>query len=1233
MAQQPESEMSTFYPLTPFGVPADITRAPLSYRIRLWVAVLALVAFLGGYLALCAWFVFSAYQSFFILFGHGRMNTLRAAAFGFVALILAVLLLKALFRRTRVVPSGLLEVDASEEPELFRFLYRLADDAGAPRPHRVYVSARVNAGVFYDSSLVNLFLPAKKSLEVGLGLVNVLNLSEFKAVLAHEFGHFAQRSMAVGRWVYVAQGVVAEVVRGRDRFDEFILSQDRIRIPILGPLFRLSLWSLRSVLETAFIPVVLLERALSREMEFQADRVAVALTGSDPLIHALHRLEPADLALEEATRIASVVACARGVQLPDLFEVQELVLEESRRVLEDPHYASVPDIPESRRAAHRIFQKEMANPLQMWASHPANSEREQNAKGRYVESALDARSAWVLFQDPAGLRRELSDYVYERSPGSEDLVFGTSRDARKAVRQRFDRRVFEPRYRGVYLERSPVLRAADAASLFGERPEAPPQRAAVLNELTRLYPSRLRQADEAEKAAHDDACRRAHLAAARSLGLDWEKYLQRLIRLLHYATHTSADLSDAYDCWRSEVAVALASRRVTKRAQLRLARAGAELHAVLERVHSQRRKVKIPAAVADRLGVVHWDELLRERFDLKPPAEDAALEWFRLGESWFREYSAVVGALRDDALEALLDAEDWVAENFRKGIRLSAPSPASVPKRYVTRVPGSERERSERLPVWDRFLLGKGLVPGTLRFGVAGSILACVAGFSGMGASSDVVVLNGLGCPVSVDIGDRQVTLEPGRSERVRVTALQSLRIDAKAYGETIDSDTFHIEQPGGVYVYNVAGAASLMESTVSYGSAHATKPSRLLGAPRWYVSKAEYTLEKPPETLSVGSGGVQRQVIEALDSTSARLLLSTAEADEQQRMIEAHATWDAAESVSLREWLTLAASRLSNAEEIFERRRARDPLEVETLRIQQDVARARGTLQETCKKQVRLAELHPENSGLAYLRARCVEDEAEQAKAFDVALTRFPNDPWLMNAVAWNQLDRGEYTQAMATLESLRRGAPRLQDESVLLIARLRRVTDSSLGMAVLKAESTSLEQMLLIERGGRLADLNRGFYHLARGEFRDAVAQVETDPVGLPRVLRLVGASQGAPEDLVARAAALEPEEGMNGDTLFPALALAARFRMDRTPYIKFAEELQGKDSAMLLALLDNDAETLKDTARMEKVLKDLPMQARASAYVLACSYLGERAPLAWRKFVMNWYFAPERPYFSVE
>ena len=91
-----------------------------------------------------------------------------------------------------------------------------------------------------------------------------------------QFGHFGQRSMAVGRWVYIAQQIASHIIAKRDALDSFLrgLSRVDLRIAWVGWLLSLIVWSIRSLMETVFRLVVLAQRALSREMEYQADLVA-----------------------------------------------------------------------------------------------------------------------------------------------------------------------------------------------------------------------------------------------------------------------------------------------------------------------------------------------------------------------------------------------------------------------------------------------------------------------------------------------------------------------------------------------------------------------------------------------------------------------------------------------------------------------------------------------------------------------------------------------------------------------------------------------------------------------------------------------------------------------------------------------------------------------------------------------------------------------------------------------
>ena len=177
--------------------------------------------------------------------------------------------------------------------------------------------------MFYDLSIINLVFPSKKNLEIGLGLVNVLNLGELRSVLAHEFGHFAQRAMAVGRWVYIAQQIAGNLVARRDKLDDFLNSWSRVdfRIAWVAWILSVIVWSIRSLVDSAFSVVVLVQRALSREMEMQADLVAVSLTGSDALIHALHRLQAADDSWDRAVNFAFEEKAKEKIA-PDVFALQ-----------------------------------------------------------------------------------------------------------------------------------------------------------------------------------------------------------------------------------------------------------------------------------------------------------------------------------------------------------------------------------------------------------------------------------------------------------------------------------------------------------------------------------------------------------------------------------------------------------------------------------------------------------------------------------------------------------------------------------------------------------------------------------------------------------------------------------------------------------------------------------------------------------------------------------------------
>lgn len=944
------------YPAGPESVPDDLTRPGAAYRRNAWIAGLGLALFVLLYLALAAWFGWTAYRLLDSMARGGR-DGIMLFLVGSCALFMAVFMVKALFFVRRGSPPDALEVTQRDQPRLFAFLHRLADEAGAPRPHRVFLSARVNAAVFYDLSLLNLILPSRKNLEMGLALVNVLTLSEMKAVLAHEYGHFAQRTMAIGSWVYVAQQIAAAVVSRRDALDRVLqmLSRTDVRLAWLGWLLSLIVWSIRSLVDTLLQLVILAQRALSREMEFQADLVAVSLTGSDELVHALHKLHAADDAWGRTLAFANSQLAA-GKRPRDLFELQTRVIGHVGTILSDSGYGVVP--PEGvggSGAARRIFRSAFARPPEMWATHPANSDREENAKRRYVAAPHDARSAWVLFDNVESLRADTANRLF----GEQATVpLAPDSEMHAALDAAYLRLPYDPCFRGAYLGRPLTLHASAADDLTGGLeasegamealsalyPEALGADLKALEELEqertmlealrdrryvpadgriafrgreisrRELPSALRDVIaeldvvRGRVIGHDRRCRAAHIAVAARLGGGWDGYLRSLLALLHYAEHTLADLQDARGAFNNTFAIVTADGKVSSRELERLVRAANELRQTMAAVLQQRDSVEPDAQVLSCMGASSWSAILPAEAMVEAVRENIG-QWLDMAAPHCDGLMAALSSLKHATLETLLATERRIAEAARGKEALQAPpAPGRVPGSYALFTPGSHRKLQTRLGWWDRFKLADGLLPAAMRFGVSTTIVVAVLGFTFItGRDSQVAVFNSLATTVEVSLGDRAVTVPAGGTVLIDVELDPAMTITARdARGQEIESFVPPLQDHVARYAYNVGGAAVLAYWTATYGNASAPPPE-LLGNPRWFETNADVLFEEPPESVSTKGGGAVRKVLSGItDRPPLEVLGLIEDESERARVVAMHLRWDDATAPEYAAWRAL---------------------------------------------------------------------------------------------------------------------------------------------------------------------------------------------------------------------------------------------------------------------------------------------------------------------------------------
>jgi heat shock protein HtpX len=174
---------------------------------------------------------------------------------------------------------GARRLDAASFPAGAALLAALAARAGLPRPPELW---------YVPSRLPNAFAlgrPDSSAICVTDGLLRLLDPRELTGVLAHEVAHIAHRDL----WIMALADAMSRVVSGASLAGQVLLL---LNLPLLLAGMAVVPWSV--VLLLVFSPTLmaLLQLALSRSREFDADLGAARLTGDpEALISALRKLE------------------------------------------------------------------------------------------------------------------------------------------------------------------------------------------------------------------------------------------------------------------------------------------------------------------------------------------------------------------------------------------------------------------------------------------------------------------------------------------------------------------------------------------------------------------------------------------------------------------------------------------------------------------------------------------------------------------------------------------------------------------------------------------------------------------------------------------------------------------------------------------------------------------------------------------------------------------------------
>jgi Zn-dependent protease with chaperone function len=207
--------------------------------------------------------------------------------------LLVLSMVLQMFWRSQKEPKPLW-VDRREQPLLYAYVERLCAVMGAPKPTRIDVIATSNASAHIDNGIFGL-LSRRMVLTIGLPLAATMDLKQFTGVLAHEVGHFSQGIfMRLSYAVQLINGWFARMAWGRsgidDLLDGMMADEPHWSFLLIALFSKLVLFVARLVMMLMAVISQALCMNLSRQAEFDADRRAARIVGSDALAGGLQIL-------------------------------------------------------------------------------------------------------------------------------------------------------------------------------------------------------------------------------------------------------------------------------------------------------------------------------------------------------------------------------------------------------------------------------------------------------------------------------------------------------------------------------------------------------------------------------------------------------------------------------------------------------------------------------------------------------------------------------------------------------------------------------------------------------------------------------------------------------------------------------------------------------------------------------------------------------------------------------
>ena len=292
----------------------------------------------------------------------------------------AAIVRSVLFRPSDEEPGVRVALDA--ESKLRATLDEVAAHIGTRPVDTVYMTPDTNLAVFERKG-------GERCLLIGAGVLERMPLDAFKAILAHEYGHFSNRDTAGGGFALSVRRSLLKLI--------IDIARSGNAVP----------WNPTWWFATGFHKLFLrISQGASRLQEILADRRAAEVYGGAAFAAGLRHVVACSLTFDE--HVNGTINRA-------------LEAKEPLRGLWSPPFAASPATEQADADAAQTLAEQLAEALARapspYDSHPAPNDRIrwiEHVTGKAPLSVDPAQTAWSLFSDRSKHEHEMTRFVYAR---------------------------------------------------------------------------------------------------------------------------------------------------------------------------------------------------------------------------------------------------------------------------------------------------------------------------------------------------------------------------------------------------------------------------------------------------------------------------------------------------------------------------------------------------------------------------------------------------------------------------------------------------------------------------------------------------------------------------------------------------------------------------------------------------------------------------------------------------